>query len=201
MDALFFRWVADLSSWFDSIQLKERRYNLRRADEVEFEKLLVEETVAAAKVAEEMARWRESWNTYQSETDKESPAETTATAQQPATIRLTYIENLGSEFWRTDEIQCPRETFATTLDQYLTTKGIETVVPIPSIARALEHYIFEMTPNQRNLLPMERITSKSWRKMKRGGQRIYVLEKQGEVFFHLMKRKDWTIAAIQEARY
>ena len=48
---------------------------------------------------------------------------------------------------------------------------------------------------------MERIAGEPKRKLKRGGQRIYVLEKQGEHFIHLLKRKDWAIAATQEARF
>ena len=198
MDTLFFRWVDNLAGWFDCIQLKDRRYNLRRADDVEFEKLLAEETAVATKVAVEMARWRDSWNSYQAETDNDVREQS---ATQTVKIRLPYVENLGAEFWRTDDIGCPRESLAMTLDKFLATKGIETVVPVHSVARAIEHYLFEMNPEQRTNLPMERIAGESWRKMKRGGQRIYVLEKHGDFFIHLMKRKDWTIAATQEARF
>jgi hypothetical protein len=201
MDTLFKSWSADLGQWFGSIEVKEQRFRLKRADDVEFEKLLAEEVAAAAQVSEEMMRWQTSWNSYQSETDKDDSTTVPAPAAQPETIRVTYVENLGSEAWRTQAIHCSRYDFTKALDQYLTAKDIETVVPVPSIARAIEHFIFELTPEQRTLVPMERIAEEPWRKLKRGGQRIYVLEKNGEVFVHLMKRKDWCIPATQEARF
>lgn len=201
MTTMLDNWIADLSAWYEGLQVKERRFRLRRADDVEFEKLMSDEAAASAKLSEEMARWKESWIIYQSQSDKEEPTPECDRNEPPETIQLTYVENLGSESWRTHEIKSARNDLATCLDQHLTTQAIETVVPVPSIARAIEHFIFEMTPDQRTLLPMERIAGEPWRKLKRGAQRIYLLEKDGEIFLHLMKRKDWAVAATQEARF
>jgi len=196
LDPLVYSWIDDLPAWFSRLKLTKRKFRLRQADDVEFEKLLAEE----AAMAEEMAHWQASWSNYRSEPDDETDTELPPIVS-PENISITYVENLGSEAWRTHTIQCPRQDFASSLQFYLGDRGIETVVPVSSITRAIEHFLFEMDSEQRTLVPMERIAGEPWRKLKRGAQRIYILKKNGDVFVHLMKRKDWIMAAEQEARF
>lgn len=194
LDPIVFGWVDNLPLWMASLRISERKFSLRRADDVEFEKLLAEETAAEAESAQLQATWS---NFHLERTEGMEPTFIDETEM----IAIAYVENLGAESWRTHTIECPRHDFAITFDLHLFDRGVETVVPVSSICRAIEHYLFEMTPEQRNMVPMERIAGEPWRKLKRGGQRIYVLEKDGEVFIHLMKRKDWAVASEQEAKF
>lgn len=201
LDPVVAEWTKDLVGWFSRVKINPRKFRLLHREDVEYLQLLKEETAAANAQAEEMARWKESLNRYQCEIDNDDAAADEAVAARVEELRVTYVENLGSEAWRTHAIHGARQDFATNLDLYLTGRDIDTVVPVPSIARAIEHFIYEMEPEQRALVPMERIAGEPWRKLKRGAQRIYVLEKDGEVFVHLMKRKDWAVASMQEARF
>ena len=93
-----------------------------------------------------------------------------------------------------------RERLGGDLERFLDEQGIESVVPARSVAEALRHFLYELTPEQRRELPLEKIAGTGWRKMKRGGQRIYVLERDGSVYFHLLKRRDWVHADQLAAR-
>ncbi|MFT3867013.1 MAG: hypothetical protein QM715_00815 [Nibricoccus sp.] len=194
LDPIVSGWTDNLPLWLPSLRVAEQKFRLRRADDVELEKLMAEETAAE----EEAEQLRATWSNFHMEhSDGVEPA----FLDETETIAITYVENLGAESWRTHAIRCPRHDFAIAFDLHLFDHDVETVVPVSSIARAIEHYLFEMTTEQQNMVPMERIAGEPWRKLKRGGQRIYILEKNGEIFVHLMKRKDWAFASVQEARY
>ncbi|MFT3831520.1 MAG: hypothetical protein QM691_17630 [Opitutaceae bacterium] len=116
-------------------------------------------------------------------------------------VALRYVENLGAEQWRLRDFVSARERLGGDLERFLDEHGIESVVPARSVAEALRHFLYDLTPEQRRELPLEKIAGTGWRKMKRGGQRLYVLERDGTVYFHLLKRRDWVHADLLAARY
>ncbi|MFT3781880.1 MAG: hypothetical protein QM790_07680 [Nibricoccus sp.] len=157
------------------------RYRVPSTDDAKFAKLLVQEQAAA----EELARQQSAWTHHRFQSQQTNAPSTTA--EETTEITLSYVDRI----FRTHVIQRAREVFSIQLDMYLFENGIEPIVPVPSIARAIENYLYEMTAGRRNLVPMERVAGEPWRKLKRGARRIYILEKDGQIFIHFMKRKEW----------
>jgi len=176
---------------------------LQSPDDVAFSELLVAEAEEARQANDEFQRWMtEALCPENAATAAEVPeVEGGADLTPEEPVALRYVENLGAEQWRLRDLVSARERLGGDLERFLDAHGIESVVPARSVAEALRHFLFVLTPDQRRELPLEKIAGTGWRKMKRGGQRIYVLERDGSVYFHLLKRRDWVHADLLAARY
>ncbi|HLP09316.1 MAG TPA: hypothetical protein VK178_14210 [Opitutaceae bacterium] len=176
---------------------------LQSPDDVAFNALLAAEAEEARRANDEFQRWMaEALRPENSANGAEVPeAESGAELPPEEPVALRYVENLGAEQWRLRDFVSARERLGGDLERFLDENGIESVVPARSVAEALRHFLYDLTPEQRRELPLEKIAGTGWRKMKRGGQRIYVLERDGAVYFHLLKRRDWVHADLLEARY
>jgi len=183
---------------------------LQSPEDVAFNALLATEAEEARRANDEFQRWmEESLRPVNAASGAGMPAAEgeaecdDAGAELPPEepVALRYVENLGAEQWRLRDLASARERLGGDLERFLDEHGIESVVPARSVAEALRHFLYDLTPEQRRELPLEKIAGTGWRKMKRGGQRIYVLERDGSVYFHLLKRRDWVHADLLEARY
>lgn len=193
--------------WHTQIEAEEKKYHLKRKEDYELERLIEQEEAESLRTANEIAAWRSDWEKYAHNDGRGSPDEIDTcqgTNGRPAAadhVNIVYVENLGAEMWRQHPIACRRVEFTQRLRDKMEELSVETIVPISSVARAIEHFLFGMDAQQRTLLQMERIAGEPWRKLKRGAQRIYLLEKNGTTYIHLMKRKDWVKACVKESRY
>jgi hypothetical protein len=180
---------------------------LQSPEDVVFSRMLAEEAEEARRANDEFQRWMEEAmrpeNAAPSAPVEEGADGDDAGAELPPEepVALRYVDNLGAEQWRVWDFASARERLGGDLEAFLAAHGIESVVPARSVAEALRHFLYEVTPEQRRELPLEKIAGTGWRKMKRGGQRIYVIERDGAVYFHLLKRRDWVHADLLEARY
>lgn len=176
---------------------------LQSPDDAAFNALLAAEAEEARQANDEFQRWMaEALRPENAAPAAEVPeAESGAELPPEEPVALRYVENLGAEQWRLRDFVSARERLGGDLEAFLAEHGIESVVPARSVAEALRHFLYDLTPEQRRELPLEKIAGTGWRKLKRGGQRIYVLERDGAVYFHLLKRRDWVHADLLEARY
>ncbi|HLP02773.1 MAG TPA: hypothetical protein VK163_12170 [Opitutaceae bacterium] len=176
---------------------------LQSPDDVAFNALLAAEAEEARQANDEFQRWMaEALRPENAATAAEVPgAESGVELPPEEPVALRYVENLGAEQWRLRDFASARERLGGDLERFLDEHGIESVVPARSVAEALRHFLYDLTPEQRRELPLEKIAGTGWRKLKRGGQRIYVLERDGSVYFHLLKRRDWVHADQLAARY
>jgi hypothetical protein len=180
---------------------------LHSPDDVAFDALLAAEAEEARQANDEFQRWMaealrpENAATAAEVPEAEGGDDAVADLPPEEPVALRYVENLGAEQWRLRDFVSARERLGGDLERFLEEHGIESVVPARSVAEALRHFLFDLTPEQRRELPLEKIAGTGWRKLKRGGQRIYVLERDGSVYFHLLKRRDWVHADQLAARY
>jgi len=180
---------------------------LQSPEDVAFNALLATEAEEARRANDEFQHWMEEAmrpeNAAPSVPVEEGADGDDTGAELPPEepVALRYVENLGAEQWRLRDFASARERLGGDLERFLGEHGIESVVPARSVAEALRHFLYDLTSEQRRELPLEKIAGTGWRKMKRGGQRIYVLERDGSVYFHLLKRRDWVHADLLEARY
>jgi len=190
--------IANLGRIVGDARCEVNALRLETPDDAEFARLVSEEEAGVRAAHEEMQRWLAESMPIESSTGEEEAAY--QEDAPPCSVDMFYVANLGSPEWREIPFRSKKETLNTDLNSFLRENGIETVVPSSSIAAAIRHFL-EMPPERRRELKGEEIAGVWWRKIKRGRQRIYLLERNGRVFFHLLRRKDWEHAESLEARF
>ena len=164
--------------------------SLRTPDDEEWQRLVQAEAAAERLAHTELERWLVE-NSPQAQVEVEEPAVVEA-SDSPIPVGFTYVFKLGAAHEsRETAFNSSVNQFPKDLDEFLTTHGIEVIVPVHSVARALHHYFLMSDPERRECTTNEEISSIWWRKLKRGRQRIYIRERDGVFFVHLLKRKNW----------
>lgn len=153
------------------------RAHLRTAVDAEIERLAADEDAVVAEFNRPMV--------FKNPSD---PA-----AGQPPRLpvfRFEYVLNPESTMPKVVVAEADEENALSVVSEILQ-QHADASVPIPSLARAVLHYAFDLTDAQRQLWNKEERGGHTFHKLKRGKSRLYVRRSQETITFHVYARRDW----------
>lgn len=175
--------LSELPETIEGTVLVRHFAHLRNAEDVAFEKLMTEDAAAAGMQDEVVQPPVESL-----------PAElefaVLAEPEEITPVDFEMLETPGSARTRSVRLSTTRARMVDDLSDLIEKQG-KVIVPPRSVARAIYHYLFEISGSIRNTWNKESLRGFSWHKIKRGRCRIYVRSAGDTVCFSVINRRDW----------
>jgi hypothetical protein len=184
---LWARGLPDYVGMLSRLNEYDGRARLRTDVDVEIERLEAAEK-AQVPLSEETPVCPPAWKPAQLPAPS-VPTKGSAVDQRKFT--LSYIINPTSPTPRSIDRQAVKEEVEEALCALLQETNNQPE-PVESLARALCHYLFKISPEQRQLQNKESVGTFVFHKIKRGCARIYVRLEEDRLFFHAYARRDWS---------
>ena len=191
--------LPDAEEILTSYRVETTDFHLKTRDDLEFERLLLEEEEQETdRAKDDIESRRLSRIPF---APKPRVTEIDDSPRDPP-LRFLYVLNFGSDEPRTAILETSRDALQSDLVTFCNRHRISTMIPEASIANAINHYLFDVPDNLKMAWPCkERVGSIYWKKIKRDDLRIYLRESNEGIYLHLLPRKQWMRAADLRRRF
>lgn len=160
----------------------------------EWEALLAEEAAQQALLAKEQAAVAQAQKNEVATTISTEPE----TPPAAATIRVRFLTNPGAEAPKFHEPMTLARDDIAPFQELVESVGLESDIPIASIARAVSHYVWETPVVIRACMNKMTFSGITWHKVKRGKMRIYMrMNSAEELQLSVIMRRDWNRLAME----